>query len=161
MTPKMMPMVSPAIILVVITTGYVLVVNNVLGSNGFLTYENPDYNIRMEYPTNWNKSEINLTPHQVAFFYPPDLVMSEGLFEGLFQPNIPPVSFVIEVEPKISKNINESALRSISSFEGDNQSRLVDHNYTTLSGMPAYETVYYNYRNNESPQRIGCMDTLW
>ena len=57
---------------------------------------------------------------------------------------------VIEVAPKSSTNINESALHFISSFKGDNQSRLVDYNYTMLSDIPAYEGVYYDYRNNET-----------
>jgi hypothetical protein len=51
-------------------------------------------------------------------------------------------------------NINESVIRAVSSFEGDNQSRLIGHNHTLLSGMPAYETVYYNYRNDETRKAL-------
>jgi hypothetical protein len=36
--------------------------------NGFLTYENPDYNIMIDYPANWTKSELNLNPYELPSF---------------------------------------------------------------------------------------------
>jgi hypothetical protein len=51
--------------------------------------------------------------------------------ELLTKPNIPPVSFVITVIPRTSANIQ--------TFAENNQSRLVNHNSTMLSGIPAYQ----------------------
>ena len=59
----------------------------------------------MEYPANWTKSEINLRPYDVAFFYPPHVNGSGGL---IGRPNILPFSFVINAPPRSSMDINES-----------------------------------------------------
>jgi tetratricopeptide (TPR) repeat protein len=159
-TPQEMIAILASIIIILMAFGGIGLVYNVFASepprdNGFLTYENPDYNIKVDYPANWTKSEINLRPYDVAFFYPTDLNRSKGLFESLFRLNIPPVSFVMQAMPKSSMSINESALRSLSSFEGNNQSRLIDHNHTILSGMPAYEIVYYDYGNDETRKGLS------
>ena len=150
MTTKRSPLIISAIISIAITAGYVLIVNNVFGSNEYLTYQNPDYNLQIDYPANWIKSEINLSPYMVAFFYPPNLTSGEGLFKRLTKPNIPPVIFDISVLPRTSANINESATRTLSATAGNNQSRLVNHNGTMLSGVPAYQIVYYDYSGVET-----------
>ena len=157
MTTKKSPLIISAIISIVITAGYVLIVNNVFGSNEYLTYQNPDYNLKIDYPANWTKSEINLSPYMVAFFYPPNLTSGEGLFERLTKPNIPPVIFDINVLPRTSENINESATRTLSATAGNNQSRLVNHNSTILSGVPAYQFVAYDYRGDETRKELS----LW
>lgn len=108
----------------------------------------------MEYPSNWTKSEINLKPYQVVFFYPPDVNRTGSLLESLLRPVILPVSLLIDVAPTISTNINESALRFVSFLEGNNQSRLIDHKHTTLSGLPAYEVVYYAYTNDRTSKEF-------
>jgi hypothetical protein len=49
-----------------ITVGFVIInINNSnvfasTGSSSFLTYENPDYNVRIEVPSNWTAEENNL-----------------------------------------------------------------------------------------------------
>lgn len=157
MTTEKSPLIISVIISIAITAGYVLNVNNVFGSNGYLTYQNPDYNLQIDYPANWTKSEINLSPYMVAFFYPPNLTSSEGLFERLTKPNIPPVILDIEVYPRTSANINESVTRVLSAIAGNNQSRLVNHNSTMLSGVPAYQFVAYDYSGDETRKELS----LW
>jgi hypothetical protein len=67
--PQSVALIGSIIIIVMAFGGLGLVYfDNVFGSTEFLTYENPDYNIRMEYPANWTKSEMNLNPYEVAFY---------------------------------------------------------------------------------------------
>jgi hypothetical protein len=53
-------------IAVAITVGFIIITvnsSNVFasaGSSSFLTYENPDYNVRIEVPSNWTAEEKNL-----------------------------------------------------------------------------------------------------
>jgi hypothetical protein len=53
-------------IAVAITVGFIIITvnsSNVFasaGSSSFLTYENPDYNVRIEVPSNWSAEEKNL-----------------------------------------------------------------------------------------------------
>jgi hypothetical protein len=70
LTPQQSVALIGSIIIIVMAFGGLGLVyfDNVFGSTEFLTYENPDYNIRMEYPANWTKSEMNLNPYEVAFY---------------------------------------------------------------------------------------------
>jgi hypothetical protein len=38
-----------------------------------LTYENPDFNIRIQYPSDWTKFEENLNRYQVVAFSAPEI----------------------------------------------------------------------------------------
>jgi hypothetical protein len=56
-TPQQMIAILASIIIILIALGGLGLVYNVYASepqdNGFLTYANPDYNIKIEYPANW------------------------------------------------------------------------------------------------------------
>jgi hypothetical protein len=43
-----------------------------------LTYENPDYDISIQYPNDWIPSEDNLSPHQVVIFSAPEIEVEES-----------------------------------------------------------------------------------
>jgi hypothetical protein len=43
----------------------------VLAQQGFLLYENPDYNIKLQYPSNWTKNEVNLAARSPVYFSTP------------------------------------------------------------------------------------------
>jgi hypothetical protein len=61
MTPRMIAILGSAIIAIAATAGFVF---NVFAQkdNGSLTYENPDYNVKIEYPAvGWNKTETNVS----------------------------------------------------------------------------------------------------
>jgi hypothetical protein len=57
--------------------------------NEFLTYENPDYNVKIEYPSNWIAEETDLEPKQVVRLNP----------DNFSEEYISPVGFQIVVGP--------------------------------------------------------------
>jgi hypothetical protein len=42
--------------------------HTIKNGNGTLTYQNPDFGIKMQYPSNWTKQEDNLLLHTIAAF---------------------------------------------------------------------------------------------
>jgi hypothetical protein len=51
---------------------------NVSAQGQFLTYENPDYDISIQYPNDWIPSEDNLLPRQVVIFSAPEIEVEES-----------------------------------------------------------------------------------
>ena len=51
---------------------------NVQSQAQFLTYENPDYDISIQYPNDWTPSEDNLLRHQVVIFSAPEIEEKES-----------------------------------------------------------------------------------
>jgi hypothetical protein len=133
----MRQLVVIAITSIAITAGYVLVVNNVFGSTELLTYENPNYNVRIGYPTTWKTEEINLDPHQVVRILPNEFAEE---YES-------PVRFYITVGSGSSSPLDLS--QAIAAFEGltknSSDARFINSTNTTLSGLPAFSISYYDY----------------
>lgn len=97
-------------------------------SGEFETYTNEDYNITIEYPSDWEEQESNLQEYEVVHFLSPDDV------PGAI--NI----FIIKALPGMS-------LYDMATLDNDNSDniRIINIINTTLAGFPAVEEVYYQY----------------
>jgi hypothetical protein len=69
----------------------------------FLTYENQDFNIRIQYPTEWTKFEENLGRYQVVAFSAPEIEQSQTSLSSIV---FTPANFFVSVIPLSSQNIS-------------------------------------------------------
>jgi hypothetical protein len=68
----------------------------------FLTYENPDYDISIQYPSDWRKSEDNLGAHQVALFSAPEIEEEVSSVSTIIYV---PAQLLVVVQPLHTSNI--------------------------------------------------------
>jgi hypothetical protein len=106
-------------------------------SSPFLTYENPTYRIRIQYPSDWEKLEFSQRNIVVIFRSPRENSSDTKLENLLIQVgNLP--SQNIPLDEVVRANINKLK-QSLIDFE------LTELNATTLSGNnPAHKVVYTN-----------------
>jgi eukaryotic-like serine/threonine-protein kinase len=106
-------------------------------SSPFLTYENPTYRIRIQYPSDWEKLEFSQRNIVVIFRSPRENSSDTKLENLLIQVgNLP--SQNIPLDEIVRANINKLK-QSLIDFE------LIELNATTLSGNnPAHKVVYTN-----------------
>jgi eukaryotic-like serine/threonine-protein kinase len=106
-------------------------------SSPFLTYENPTYRIRIQYPSDWEKLEFSQRNIVVIFRSPRENSSDTKLENLLIQVgNLP--SQNIPLDEVVRANINKLK-QSLIDFE------LIELNATTLSGNnPAHKVVYTN-----------------
>lgn len=118
----------------------------------WLTYENPDYGISIEYPANWIKQESDLpraSPVAFATSEPNILVI----------PNATLAVFVYTPKPEVSsleEYVSIVETQNAEKVQSGDQ-RMVNTSYTTLSGFPAWSEVFYNY---ETGRNIKTLITL-
>jgi eukaryotic-like serine/threonine-protein kinase len=106
-------------------------------SSPFLTYENPTYRIRIQYPSDWEKLEFSQRNIVVIFRSSRENSSDTKLENLLIQVgNLP--SQNIPLDEVVRANINKLK-QSLIDFE------LIELNATTLSGNnPAHKVVYIN-----------------
>ena len=111
-------------------------------SNGYITYENPDFNVKVSYPANWTKTESNLPKDTLVYFHTPVRYSFET-------PNS-----TIEIKSYYyngSLSYLKTADKQIYSQESLNgEIRLLKTADTTLSGYPAFQLEYYDYSDNKN-----------
>lgn len=104
--------------------------------SGFKTYENPDYNIQIQYPKSWKKSEVDLPANTIVKFIAPDtksIVEPASLLISNFQmPNVTTLDEFVEF------------------FFNDRYSKPTDYKLlstqdTKLENMSAKQFVLYDY----------------
>jgi len=118
----------------------------------FLQYENPDYKIAIQYPSNWKISEENLRSHQVVVFSAPEKTQKLTKLSSII---FIPAQFGIAVEPLASKNT--TILQYISQFfklgyHGVSNYKIVNSSKTMLAGVPAESIIMYDYLNNHTSE---------
>jgi hypothetical protein len=101
----------------------------------FLTYQNPDFGIKMDYPTNWTKQEDYLGLHTIVAF--------EAIHQNPFDLSnltLAEVDLRVHNAPQ-----NESfAKLNISQLDTRGQTVISYHkNGTTLGGLPALKIINY------------------
>jgi hypothetical protein len=124
-------------------------------SENFNTYQNTDYGIRMQYPSNWEKTEggilakmaINDTLIPIAEFHPPDQSVS-----------------VLVFTEKLLKNmtLDEYAEESTASLKTNQPDiQIIERNKTTLAGLPAHKIVLTGpFDFEETTRRFGLDKTF-
>jgi hypothetical protein len=119
-------------------------------SSIFREYTNPDYHVKLQYPANWTVQEVGLTPEQVVFFFPREIVEE--------CPNLAidcPVGFEVFVRPTTFVNISEMAIGARNHYKQNAEFRLIsDRTNATLANLPAYESIGYNYEMGDNVKII-------
>jgi hypothetical protein len=109
-------------------------------TGGFLTYENPTYGIKIQYPTDWEKKEP--TPYEVVFRFPPQENTSGTSSKYL-------LIIVNTLDPQENMTLDQLTHDQID-FLKESFSDLTlnesESNATNLAGNPAYK-VTFDHRN--------------
>jgi len=105
----------------------------------FLTYVNPDYNIQIQYPSNWTKSESNLPKYSPVIFYTP-----------ITTTQIPDAALRVGVRllSDNTGNTLDSAISAYTKFSkqgiATGEVKVVNSSYVTFAGLKGYQTIYYD-----------------
>jgi hypothetical protein len=117
-----------------------------------IPYNNPDYKISLQYPSNWKISEENLRSHQVVTFSAPEITQKLTKLSSII---FIPAQFGIAVEPLPSKN--STILQYVSQFfnsgyHGVSNYKIVNSSRTMLGGVPGEKIIMYDYLNNHTSE---------
>jgi len=129
--------------------------NNTDSDNFFLTYNNPDENIRIKYPLNW---EI-LEPDESGL-----IVILQSPQQGTEDSFLENVLIVRGGKVNSQQNLEgyaETIIDQINSLENDTEFVLVDSSKTVLSGIPTYKIEYttkFNEMNFKKSAWIMAID---
>jgi DNA-binding beta-propeller fold protein YncE len=120
-------------------------------STGFKTYTNPDYNIQIQYPKNWKKSEQDLPAHVLVQFTAPD-AKDGSQTAGLMVANY-------------NVGNNTSLDEFVNFFFKDRYAepsdyKLVSSSDTTFAGMNARQFIVYDYEKIVIPGFSDSTSTL-
>jgi hypothetical protein len=100
--------------------------NGTLSPNNFLTYENPTYGIKMQYPSDWNK---NTTIDNSRF----------GAIASFYSPGSGAVILAIHTQGKTHQTLQEYLDRTINSHKDLTGFKVIEANTdATLSNQSAY-----------------------
>jgi PsbP-like protein len=134
----------------------------VLAAQGqFLTYENPDYNISIQYPNNWIPSEENLAPHQVVSISAPEAEEEESSVSTIIYI---PAELFVAVQPLYSPGMtmNQFIDQFLNeTYSSPNEYRIIESSNATFAGMPAQKIVLYEYvegRTTKVERTIGIQN---
>jgi hypothetical protein len=120
----------------------------VFGQKGFLLYENLDYNIKIQYPSNWTKQEVNLSPLSPVFFHTP----TQYSFET---PNASLNVFVFVSQSNSTVDSFANNIRSSDDEKIKNREiRLINSSFTTLAGLRGWQQVYYDYSSSKNVKTL-------
>jgi len=123
-----------------------LTFSSVFGQQGFLLYENPDYNIKIQYPANWTKHEDNLPAQSPVYFTTPTQYSFQtpnatlGIFAFYYYSTLD--SKVMSVKSSDQQRIQNGEIR------------VINYSYTILSGQRAWQRIYYDYSNDKSMREM-------
>jgi hypothetical protein len=118
---------------------------NVSAQGQFLTYENPDYDISIQYPNDWIPSEDNLLPRQVVIFSAPEIEVEESSVSSIIYV---PADLVVAVQPLYSPGMtmNQFVGQFLNeTYSSPNEYKIIESTNATFAGMPAQKIIMYEY----------------
>jgi eukaryotic-like serine/threonine-protein kinase len=117
----------------------------VKNNNGtFLTYQNPDFHIKMRYPSNWTKQEDNLAKHTIVGFS----LIHQDIYDFT---NTTLAELDVRVynapENETFTNLNIDQVNHIGKANTTNQVIIGHYKNatTTLAGLPALKIISYYF----------------
>ena len=131
---------------------------NVQSQAQFLTYENPDYDVSIQYPNDWTPSEDNLLRHQVVMFSAPEIEEKESTVSTIIYI---PAELVVAVQPLYSPNMTTSQFVKQflnEAYSSPSDYKIIESSNTTFAGMPAQKIIMYEYgddSNSKVQRTIG------
>jgi hypothetical protein len=114
----------------------------------FFWYENPDEGIEIAYPSDWETSEQGLKKDDIVRFFSPEQNPSNGLpIAGVFLKVFPAGEFGLDTLARQER-------------EGSETIRNLNVTFTELGGLPAYESIFYNYEDQNRTQKMLSVFTI-
>jgi hypothetical protein len=104
----------------------------------FFWYIDDDEGIRMQYPSDWRVSDTNLGRNDVIKFFSPEENTDLGVATA---------AVLVKVAPAGEITLDEVAAQEM---EGASKTRALDIGGTELSGLQAYESIFYEYGANRT-----------
>ena len=105
-------------------------------NNTILTYENPDFGIKMQYPTNWIKLEDNLMLHTIAAFQ----LTHENIYDFTN-------TTLAELDLRVYNAPQNETYAKLNISQINTRGQMVISHYkndtTTLGGLPAIKIINY------------------
>ncbi|MGH9985107.1 MAG: PDZ domain-containing protein [Nitrososphaeraceae archaeon] len=115
----------------------------------YFWYENPDEGIGISYPSDWEVSEENLRIDDIAMFFSPEQSRSaaEVSAAGVFLKILPAGEFGLDTLAR-------------QETQGKATTRNLRVNFSELGGLPAYESVFYDYGDSNRTLKILSAFTI-
>jgi hypothetical protein len=115
----------------------------------FLWYENEDEGIRMKYPSDWRVDQSDLSKQDIVEFLSPETVAINN--------RTLPIADVFVRTTQANIGLDEYA----SAQQKDTgTTRVLDIFLTSVSNLPGYERVYYDYSDKERTLKILSVFTI-
>lgn len=125
----------------------------------FTVYDNPDYDIRMEYPNDWTVNQDNLAPYQVARFSAPEIKEQETSLHTIIYI---PATLTVAVQQLDS--VNATTDQFINQFfdyaySSPAEYRTIETANTTFAGMDAKRIIMYEYLGGDNSKVMRTIGT--
>jgi hypothetical protein len=114
----------------------------------FFWYDDPDEGIRIAYPSDWEVSEENLKRDDIVKFFSPEENPSNGLST---------VGVFLKVSPAGEFGLDTLAQQET---ESEGPVRNLHLTFTDIGGLPAYESVLYNYGDQNRTLKLLSAFTI-
>ncbi|HET7149045.1 MAG TPA: hypothetical protein VFI73_11155 [Candidatus Nitrosopolaris sp.] len=111
-------------------------INSIIGNGTTLTYQNPDFGIKMQYPSNWIKQEDNLLLHTVVAFS----LIHQNIFDFTN-------TTLAELDLRVYNAPQNETSAKLNIGQINTQGQVIISHYknetTTLGGLPALKIINY------------------
>ena len=128
----------------IVRTQGVAVKNNNSTFSTFLTYQNPDFHIKMRYPSNWTKQEDNLAKHTIVGFS----LIHQDIYD-FTNTTLAELDLRVYNAPEniTFTNLNIDQVNHIGKANTTNQVIIGHYKNatTTLAGLPALKIINYYF----------------
>ncbi len=112
--------------------------HTIKNANSTLTYQNPDFGIKLQYPSNWTKQEDNLFLHTIAAFQ----LIHQNIFDFTN-------TSLAEVDLRVYNAPQNETFTKLDIGQINTQGQAIIGHYknatTTLGGLPALKIINYSF----------------
>ena len=125
-----------------------------------LTYDNPDYNISIQYPSDWAPSEVGLAPYQAVKLVAPTVEEQETPTSIVVYT---PATVGVAVRPLDSNNMTKDQFIEQffeTTYTSPSQYRIIQRSNATLAGTEADRIIMYEYPEGGSTSKVMRVITV-
>ena len=142
--------VGDTIIYTVLRDGKLVKLNLTIGGvPEYFSYKNPDEGISISHPSDWEVSEENLAIDDIAKFFSPEQSPSGG--------GKPAAGIFVKISPAGEFGLDTLARQEM---QGSDTTRNLHVNFSELGGLPAYESVFYDYGDSNRTLKVMSAFTI-
>jgi len=134
--------------------------------SNFKKYENKDYNVTIDYPSKWKKSENNLAQNQIVTFSAPEIEQKESSVLSFI---LIPAKVALASQQTPSSNMTLENFTNYfidSAYSGPDEYKIIKTSKTGLAGNEAVELLMYEYLDDKTSKvkrviSLGDNDTAY